>query len=215
MKIIAVAALMAVYYILVHYAVYRLYPSESPDLPKCLIINKKDVTIVSCTGIAAMTAGSIVCGETDFRLMLLYYFGMLMLSVLTITDLREKRIPNKILLIMLGLWIVISIIYLLIDVTAAVEIIVMNVSGMIFCGVVFLLGYFITKKKLGGGDVKLSAVLGLYFTIDKAFGVLLYGLILCSLFSMALLIFKKASSKEQIPLCPFLLAGASIMLLIN
>lgn len=215
MKMFTVAVLMAVYYILVHYAVYRIYQPDSPGFPKCLIINKKDVTIVCCVGIAAMAAGSIVCHEADYRLMLFYYFGMLMLSVLTITDLRDKKIPNKILLIMLGIWIIISIIYLIIDVTIAVQLIIMSVSGMVFCGVVFLLGYFITKKKLGGGDVKLSAVLGLYFTIDKAFGVLLYGLILCSLISLVLLISKKASAKEQIPLCPFLLMGASIMLLIN
>lgn len=215
MKTFIVILLFLAYYVLLHFWVFRIYKDDSPSFPRCLLYNNMIVTAVGCTGIAAMALSLVLNSQTDVRLLLLYYLGMMLLSVLTVTDLKEKRIPNRVLLIMLGVWAVYILANMAVDLSTALQLAAMGFGGMIFNGIVFIIGYFLTKKKLGGGDVKLAAVLGLFFTTEKSFGVLLYGLILCSLVSAVLLIAKKTKAGAQIPLCPFLFAGAVIMLQIN
>ena len=215
MKTFIVILLFLAYYVLLHFWVFRIYKDDSPSFPRCLLYNNMLVTAVGCTGIAAMALSIVLNSQTDVRLLLLYYLGMMLLSVLTVTDLKEKRIPNRVLLIMLGVWAVYILANMAVDLSIALRLAAMGFGGMIFNGIVFIIGYFLTKKKLGGGDVKLAAVLGLFFTTEKSFGVLLYGLILCSLVSAGLLIAKKTKAGAQIPLCPFLFAGAVIMLQIN
>lgn len=215
MKTFIVLAAFFIYYLLLHLWVYGIYKEASPKFPKCLFYNNKTVTAVGCTGIAGMALSFVWNVQLDIRITLLYYMGILMLSVLTVTDIAEKKIPNRVLLIMLGVWAVYIMINMAVSFYAAVRIAAMSLVGMAFNGIVFIAGYYITKKKLGGGDVKLAAVLGLFFTIEKTFGVLLYGLILCSIFSMTLLILKKAKADTQVPLCPFLFLGAIIMLQIH
>lgn len=207
--------LVLLYYLLFHLWVYSIYKEGSPPFPKCLLYNSKVTAIVGCAGVLAMAFGFELDPDTDIRLKLLYWAGMVMLSVLTVTDLREKRIPNMVLLIMLGVWAVYIVINMFIDFYSALQIAVMSLMGMISDGVVFIIGYYLTRKKLGGGDVKMAAVLGLFFTSEKSFGVLLYGLILCCITSLVLLIAKKIDKDAQIPLCPFILAGAAIMLQIH
>ena len=207
MKTFIVILLFLAYYVLLHFWVFRIYKDDSPSFPRCLLYNNMIVTAVGCTGIAAMALSLVLNSQTDVRLLLL--------SVLTVTDLKEKRIPNRVLLIMLGVWAVYILANMAVDLSIALRLAAMGFGGMIFNGIVFIIGYFLTKKKLGGGDVKLAAVLGLFFTTEKSFGVLLYGLILCSLVSAGLLIAKKTKAGAQIPLCPFLFAGAVIMLQIN
>lgn len=215
MNAIPVFIALPAFYIILHFWVYRIYPETSPAFPKCLFFLDKTAAAVGCIGMIALAAGYVRSGQTDIRLLILYYMGTLMLAVTAVTDLREKRIPNKVLLIMTGVWALYIAVNFIVNVSAALQLTVMAVSGMVFNGIVFLIGYFITKKKLGGGDVKLAAVLGLFFTMEKSFGVLLYGLIICSIFSAILLISRKAKAGTQIPLAPFLFAGALIMLQIN
>lgn len=215
MKIFIVLTAFFTYYLLLHFWVYGIYKETSPAFPKCLFFNSKTVTAVGCVGIAGMALSFAWDAQTDVRLMLLYYMGVLMLSVLTVTDITEKKIPNKVLLIMLGVWAVYIVINMAFGLYSALRLAAASLSGMVFNGIVFIIGYYITKKKLGGGDVKLAAVLGLFFTVEKSFGVLLYGLILCSLCSIVLIISKKAKSDTLVPLCPFLFLGAMIMLQIN
>lgn len=215
MKLVFVVILLFVYYILLHLWLYVIYKEDSPKFPSCLFYNNKLSAATGCVGIISMALGYSLNDQTDHRLLILYYFGMLMLSVLTVTDIKEKRIPNKVLLVMLGVWTVYIIINMIFDLSSALKLAAMSLSGLVFNGFVFVAGYYLTKKKLGGGDVKLAAVLGLFFTVERSFGILLYGLVLCCLFSVIMLITKKMRSDMQVPLCPFLYLGAIIMLMIN
>ena len=104
MKTFIVILLFLAYYVLLHFWVFRIYKADSPSFPRCLLYNNMIVTAVGCTGIAAMALSLVLNSQTDVRLLLLYYLGMMLLSVLTVTDLKEKRIPNRVLLIMLGVW---------------------------------------------------------------------------------------------------------------
>ena len=132
-------------------------------------------------------------------------FFMLWLAAI---DVKSFILPNKLLLawllcramlVMAGLFI-----------SGSVEVVINSVSGAGIIGLFFLLTYYLSKRSLGGGDVKLSFVLGLSLTISMIFTAVFYGLIICALFSLIGLALKKLKRKDAIPLGPFLFVGTVV-----
>ncbi|MCL1999407.1 MAG: A24 family peptidase [Turicibacter sp.] len=87
--------------------------------------------------------------------------------------------------------------------------------GAAAMGIFFLITYYLSKRTLGGGDVKLSFVLGLSLGINLIFSAVLYGLIICAVFSLGALLLKKLNRKDPVPLVPFLFAGTVLTYLMN
>ncbi len=70
-----------------------------------------------------------------------------------------------------------------------------------------LLCRLISPKAVGGGDVKLLAVLGLCMGMDLVWGAVFVSLLLMFFFCIFLLATKKAARTDSVPFAPFLLAG--------
>ena len=69
----------------------------------------------------------------------------------------------------------------LINTDLAVSMLINSVLGFLMGGGMFLFVYIVSRKGLGGGDVKFMAATGLFVTINKILGVMLYGSILAAL----------------------------------
>ena len=67
----------------------------------------------------------------------------------------------------------------------------------------------------GGGDVKLMAVSGLYLGLDGVLPAMLYGSVLAAVAGLLLILGKKITPKDAIPLVPFLYIGMLLTLLIR
>lgn len=65
----------------------------------------------------------------------------------------------------------------------------------------------LTKEQIGYGDAACLTVLGSVVSADTLWRAVLGGLFLLSLFSMVLLLRKKAERKTTVPFIPFLAAG--------
>ncbi len=148
---------------------------------------------------------------TKTGMTLLLFYGM---SVLSVMDLKKKMIPNKVLLILLLLWVAIISIVLIWRTTVGIEMLCSSLVGGAIGGIIFLLCYLITKGQLGAGDVKLVFVMGLYLTGERIIGAILYGTIICCVYSVILLIRKKITKNDGIPMTPFLYLGTIITFLI-
>jgi len=85
-----------------------------------------------------------------------------------------------------------------------------SVAGAAVIGLLFLLMYYVSKRTLGGGDIKLSFVLGLSLTLTNIFNAVFYGLVICTLFAGVCLLLKKLKRKDFLPLGPFLFAGTLV-----
>lgn len=68
----------------------------------------------------------------------------------------------------------------------------------------------VTRGGIGGGDVKLVAVSGLYVGFPGIMYATLYGFALASLYSIVLMMMKKLSKKDFIPFGPFISIGVII-----
>ena len=81
-------------------------------------------------------------------------------------DLWEKRVPNALLGMMLGAWVLVIMPQLFWQTERALVLLVSGIIGFLLGGILFLTVYLVSRKGLGGGDVKLMAVSGLYLGAD-------------------------------------------------
>src|SRR5205823_3917085 len=78
--------------------------------------------------------------------------------------------------------------------------------------------HFISPRGMAFGDVRLSALLGLFLgwlSLDHVFVGLFLGFLLGSIVSVALIALKLRSRKDKIPFGPFLAAGTYLAILIG
>jgi len=142
----------------------------------------------------------------------LLQFGLLIVFgyIASVFDIREKRIPNGLVLAMLAGWVITIVPQLFYDTEPALIVLRDALLGCVICGGLLLLVYYISKKGLGGGDVKFMAAAGLYLGFQGVLPAMLYGSILAGLTGVTLILIKKIGRKDSIPLAPFLYVGILI-----
>jgi Flp pilus assembly protein protease CpaA len=138
-----------------------------------------------------------------FKLEMLVIFGYFA----SVYDIKEKRIPNLLVLLMIGAWVVSTVPHLFYDTSAAIESTLEAIIGFATAGILFLLVYIISRNGLGGGDVKLMAAAGLYLGFRNVLPAMLYGALLAGASGLILIVAKKMSLKDSMPLAPFLYIG--------
>jgi len=127
-----------------------------------------------------------------------------------IIDVRTKQVPNILILIMITVWLLLIVPIMFFDPGYAVSILTESLLGLLTGGGMFLLVYIISKKGLGGGDVKFIAAAGLFLGFSEIIPVILYGTILAAITGVILILAKKIKRKDTMPLVPFLFAGIII-----
>lgn len=127
--------------------------------------------------------------------------------VISIGDLKAKRIPNTTVLLMLAAWVMITVPQIFTDVEAGLDLLVTSALGAGAAMAVFLTVYFLSKQGLGGGDVKFMTVAGLYLGVGGVMPSMLIGTLLAAVVGLVLMACKRIGRKDTIPLAPFLYAG--------
>jgi prepilin signal peptidase PulO-like enzyme (type II secretory pathway) len=92
------------------------------------------------------------------------------------------------------------------------------IIGMAALWAVYAVQHFLLPNALGRGDVKLAGVLGLYLGWlgqDAWTTGVLAGFILSGMFSVFLLVTRRGSGKSEIPMGPFMLAGALLAIAVQ
>ncbi len=130
--------------------------------------------------------------------------------VASVYDIKLKTIPNELILTMFGTWTFIIVLYFLKNTEVAISIAKSSVSGFILGGGLSFLVYLISRKGLGGGDVKFIAATGLYLGITNILSAMLYGTILAAITGLILISLKRIGRKDTMPLVPFLYIGILI-----
>lgn len=136
--------------------------------------------------------------------------------VLALIDIDTHRLPNVIVLPAYGVGAVLL---------GAASILSGELTALLTAGVgalimggIYLLLAVIRPGAMGGGDVKLAGVLGLFLGWlgpDVLAVGLLAGFILGGLFGVALVALRKADGKTGIPFGPWMLAGAWVGILVG
>lgn len=152
----------------------------------------------------------IYAGQIDAFLLLLFELIIVFGYVAAVIDIKTRHIHNNLVLAMLVAWVLIMMPKLFLDIDTAVALLLDAVLGFVVGGGSFLLIYMISRKGLGGGDVKFIAAAGLYIGLSGVLSAILYGTMAAALTALILLLLKKIGRKDSIPLAPFLYIGILI-----
>ena len=144
-----------------------------------------------------------------------YIFLINMLIILAYIDYKKTIIPNKILIIMIGVRLIFIAIECLLYKDLVYSILLLAFLGLIVGSGIFLIASFIIKNSLGMGDVKLMGVIGFYVGITDLFSCMLLSLLISLTVGCVLIMAKKITSKDFIPFAPFLALGTILTLLLK
>lgn len=147
-----------------------------------------------------------------------FLFTFFILAAMTFfcsTDLLERVIPNRILLVFLVIYAVIFIFSFAAEPDSFRMRVFNTALGIVFSLITFGVAYLISKKGMGAGDVKLALLMGLYLTGERVVPAVLYGSIIAAVFVIIQLIRKKFTKKDNIPFVPFLYIGVIIQYLLR
>lgn len=122
-------------------------------------------------------------------------------------DQGSKRIPNKILKVLLGIRGILIILEWLVFPKLGLAVLISALSGMLLGGGMFLLAHFLTKGGVGMGDVKLLAVIGAYMGSGSIMAAAFLSVAASAFYSIVMLLLKKIKLKEEIPFAPFIFIG--------
>ena len=125
-------------------------------------------------------------------------------------DINTKRIPNTLVLVMIAGWLLILLPVVFFDTENGIVLLTDSLYGLLSGGGLFLLVYLISRKGLGGGDVKFMAAAGLYLGFSETIPAILYGTVLATIVGLTLILSKKIGRKDTMPLAPFLFVGIMI-----
>lgn len=139
-----------------------------------------------------------------------YYILVYAAFGLACIDLQKQIIPNKILLILLGIRGILFLPEMLLYPDYAGNFIWSAVSGALFGMAVLFAGYFVCKKGMGMGDIKLFGVIGWYVGPTAVMVMMFFSLCAAAVYSIILLILKRIDKKDEIPFAPFCFAGVVI-----
>ncbi len=146
----------------------------------------------------------------DYMTFWLLFAALAGMTVVCITDYRERIVPNRVLLLMLVVSVWIIGFQGVRDMDAVLRVLPSIVLGFLFCLLSFGMGYFFSRGNMGAGDVKLALVLGILLTGEYVVGAILYGCIAAAVYSIIQMIRKKLTRKDMIPFVPFLYIGLII-----
>lgn len=129
-------------------------------------------------------------------------------SYISLIDIREMRIPNRVLLP--GTLVTILSMFLVGFIDGSINRALIALLGGTLSLALFFLIHLLSPTGLGMGDVKFSALIGSALSwISFPLGLIGLGIsfIASSLFSLIIFVVKRKSLKRVIPFAPFMLAG--------
>ena len=148
---------------------------------------------------------------TLLRSLLLLAFGY----CAAVRDLRTRTVPNLLLLVMLAAWVLWAAVLALVRWELLLRLLLPSLVGGLVLSGAALLVYLLSRKGLGGGDVKFLAAAGLYLTVGPGLTAVILGTLLSALTALVLMALRKLSVKDAIPLIPFLYVGILVVLFLS
>jgi len=128
-----------------------------------------------------------------------------LLIAITVVDLERQEIPDE--LIVFGL--IAGLLYNLYHIKTDM---IPGILGFLAGGGLFLLIAIISNGAMGGGDIKLMAVLGLFFGWKLVLLIAFISFVIGAVISIALMAAKTKGLKDNIPFGPFIALSAFIVM---
>ena len=130
-----------------------------------------------------------------------------------VTDLRRQRVDNRLVAALGIAWVLILAPLVLVDPEGALTMGGTGLAGFLLAGAVLLLVYFVSRKGLGGGDVKLAPVLGAMVGsvgLHAAVFALALSFISAGLAALWKIVVGSAGTKSRVAMGPCMIGSALV-----
>lgn len=172
---------------------------------------QKRAGLLLCAGYICAAAGMLLTKKELPPVELVQ--DILLWDVMLLTasiDLRVKKIPNKLILLLLLLRIVCMAVSIVLAPDRALTIVIGSLIGMAVGGGIILVMRLFSRNAVGAGDLKMFAVLGAYFGLQGLMQTMIYTLFASALVAIILLLLRKAGMRSTMPMAPFMLWGLTV-----
>ncbi|SHH30520.1 type 4 prepilin peptidase 1 . Aspartic peptidase. MEROPS family A24A [Caloranaerobacter azorensis DSM 13643] len=133
-----------------------------------------------------------------------YLFLTSLLIVISVIDYKHQIIPNSILLFGFFTILIFKLLYY-----SKAELL-NSILGLLIGGLIFSIIVIVSRGGMGGGDIRLIALLGFFFGWKHLLLLMLLSFVIGAFFSIMLLLLKIKSMKDFIPFGPFISIAAII-----
>lgn len=127
-------------------------------------------------------------------------------------DWREKIIPNRWLLYLLFVRLILIGIEAILYPAAFIDNLIFTLTGGVVSGMVMFAGYVISRHQIGAGDVKLLAIIGMYLGATLNYFVMIAALIIAAVYGGVRVLLKRSGIRDEIAFAPFIAAGMILLL---
>lgn len=138
-----------------------------------------------------------------------------LLVTVTVPDIKEHIIPNKVILAGIALRVCFAVAELITLGSGYFAILKGDLFSLGLVAVLFLLGVLIIKNGIGMGDIKLILVMGVFQGITGVISSLFFSLLVSFFVAIAMLIMKKKSRKDAIAFAPSVLVGTTVSMFLT
>lgn len=142
-------------------------------------------------------------------------FVVMLLWPIAASDMKQMRIPNRVVLIGLILRLVLIPIEFLVSGSDAVSELVRAGVGAAVVGILCIACMLVSKGSLGMGDLKLMIMLALFLGVEGIFYAMFAAVFIAFFVAIGLLISKKKARRDAIPFAPFVLIGSILSLILT
>jgi leader peptidase (prepilin peptidase)/N-methyltransferase len=142
---------------------------------------------------------------------LFYTVFVSMLLIITVIDLHHMIIPDE--LSLSGILVGFTSVFFTGEMVWWESLLGAALGGGIFLGIAMLYEKMAKQEGLGGGDIKLLAMIGAWLGIQSILVVIVISSALGSIVGISLMLFKRKNLKTAIPFGPFLAIAAIIYLI--
>lgn len=125
------------------------------------------------------------------------------LIYVSFTDIRERRIPNRVMFPSLAVAFTVAMI--------RPERVSLLLGALLMCSIMLLPSLVLGKRTIGGGDVKLAFFLGLILGLPTAFWAILATYVIACIYASIGLILGKLKIRSKVAFAPFLALGSVVM----
>ncbi len=144
----------------------------------------------------------------------IYAFLTILLIMCMFADIKGCIIPNEINFLGFIVGIILTFIKMNFNISLAIDALAgMLVGFLIFLAIAGLSVLLFKKEGMGGGDIKLMGVIGLYVGFFNNIQVFILSFFIAAIISIALLASKKKNSDDYIPFGPFIVLAAYLTML--
>lgn len=137
------------------------------------------------------------------------------LPVLSLTDRKDRRIPNRFLVILVILRLFILAGEIISYPLLWTDFLAHALGGAAGSFLLMMAAWFLSRKKIGLGDVKLLTVMGFYLGFSLNYIILFLSLIFAALWGVWNVWRKKMDVKDTVAFAPFITAGLFTALILG